>query len=218
MIARNQEAATDPATVDPAGPTPSAQEYLSTDQIFHLLQNERRRLALTYLQGREGPVEMRDVAEQVAAWEHETTVEALDSDQRQRVYIPLYQNHLPKLDEDGVIDYDQSRGIVERTPVADQLDPYLTANHERGPSAASGAGESSVESPAESDEPAEQQRWPRYYLATAVGGTVLLGAAAAGVPVVGDVSAMLVALVVVFAFAALTAVHVATTSTDGTDR
>ncbi|WP_101298275.1 DUF7344 domain-containing protein [Halegenticoccus soli] len=98
---------------------------LSKDDLFHVLQNQRRRRVLKYLQGREGPVGMRDVAEQVAAWEHDTTVEALASDERQRVYIALYQSHLPKLDEKGIVDYNQSRGLVERTPLADQFDPYL---------------------------------------------------------------------------------------------
>ncbi|WP_199174946.1 DUF7344 domain-containing protein [Halegenticoccus soli] len=98
---------------------------LSTDDLFHILQNQRRRRVLKYMQGREGPVDMRDVAEQVAAWEHDTTVEALTSDERQRVYIALYQSHLPKLDEKGILEYNQSRGLVERTPLAERFDPYL---------------------------------------------------------------------------------------------
>ncbi|WP_339104325.1 hypothetical protein [Haloterrigena salinisoli] len=98
---------------------------LSKDEIFHLLQNERRRLVLRYLRGTEDPVRMRDIAEQVAAWEHDTTVEELTSKQRQRVYIPLYQSHLSKLDEAGLIDYQKNRGIVERQPRADKVDQYL---------------------------------------------------------------------------------------------
>lgn len=98
---------------------------LSTDQTFHLLQTRRRRDALWYLKQHDGPVEMSDMAEQVAAWEYDTTVPELHSNQRQRVYIGLYQTHLPKLDKAGVIDYNQSRGIVERTPLANEFDAYL---------------------------------------------------------------------------------------------
>ncbi|MFP8953659.1 hypothetical protein ACLI4Z_11895 [Natrialbaceae archaeon A-arb3/5] len=104
---------------------PDTEEILSEDEIFHLLQNGRRRGVLRYLRDTDGPVRMRDVAEQVAAWEHETTVEELTSTQRQRVYIPLYQSHLSKLDKAGVIDYQKNRGIVERKPLADQVDQYL---------------------------------------------------------------------------------------------
>ncbi len=134
---------------------------LTTDEIFHVLQNERRRNVLQYLQGRTEPVRMRDVAEQVAAWEHETTVQQLSSKQRQRVYIPLYQSHLPKLDELGIIEYQQNRGIVERLPLADRFDPYLRAHQ----------GESSPALAQDGDHP------DQYYLGvTALGGVLLLGA------------------------------------------
>ncbi|RQG95382.1 DUF7344 domain-containing protein [Natrarchaeobius chitinivorans] len=110
-----------------------AEDVLSEDEIFHLLQNERRRLVLRYLRDTDSSVRMRDVAEQVAAWEHETTVEALTSKQRQRVYIPLYQSHLSKLDEAGVIDYQKNRGIVERKPRADRIDQYLQVDSDSEP-------------------------------------------------------------------------------------
>ncbi|SEO23684.1 hypothetical protein SAMN04487948_101259 [Halogranum amylolyticum] len=120
------------------------QQELETDDLFHILQNQRRRRVLKFLQDYdEGEqVDMRDVAEQVAAWEHETTVQQLSSNERQRVYIALYQSHLPKLDEKGVLEYNQSRGIVERTPVADQFDPYLDVD-----------GADDEETPATADEP-----------------------------------------------------------------
>lgn len=102
-----------------------AADGLSKDETFHLLSNQRRRNALWYLRDHDGAVSMRDLAEWIAAQEHETTVAQLTSDERQRVYIALYQSHLPKLADYGVIEYNQSRGIVRRTPLAEQLDPYL---------------------------------------------------------------------------------------------
>jgi DNA-binding transcriptional ArsR family regulator len=98
---------------------------LKKDDLFHLLQNERRRRVLKYLSDTEGAVEMRAIAEQIAAWEQETTVQQLSSQERQRVYIALYQTHLPKLAEAGIITYNQSRGIVEETPLTDQVIQYL---------------------------------------------------------------------------------------------
>ena len=98
---------------------------LSNDDRFHILSNQRRRYVLYYLTECEGPVEMRKLTDQVAAWEHETTIEALNSTQRQRVYIPLYQNHLPKLAAHDIITYNQSRGYVEAKPRLSQLLPYL---------------------------------------------------------------------------------------------
>jgi hypothetical protein len=124
---------------------PNEQAELETDDLFHILQNQRRRRVLEYLQDYdEGEqVDMRDIAEQVAAWEHDTTVQQLTSNERQRVYIALYQSHLPKLDEKGVLEYNQSRGIVERTTVADQFDPYLDVD-----------GDDADEGTAEQSEPA----------------------------------------------------------------
>jgi hypothetical protein len=95
------------------------------DDVFHLLQNSRRREVLRYLEGVEDWVELSDVAEQVAAWEHDTTVEALSSKERKRVYVALYQSHLPKLDEVDVIEYDQHRGTLRPTRRIELLSPYL---------------------------------------------------------------------------------------------
>jgi hypothetical protein len=106
-------------------PTGTDAEEFGPDEVFHLLQNQRRRDVLRVLRDVDGTVEMSDVAEQVAAWEHDTTVEALTSSQRQRVYISLYQRHLPKLDDAGVIDYEQSRGRVTPRPRADTVGRYL---------------------------------------------------------------------------------------------
>ncbi|WP_248903836.1 DUF7344 domain-containing protein [Halocatena marina] len=112
-------------------PPASAEEItpptLERDDVFHLLQNQRRRSVLRYLF--ENPaidsVEMRVVTEQVAAWENNTTVTKLTSNARQRVYIALYQSHLPKLDDAGVIAYDQNRGTIEPCSLLDELEPYL---------------------------------------------------------------------------------------------
>jgi hypothetical protein len=98
---------------------------LPDDDIFHILQTNRRRDAIRYLLDQDGPVKMRDVAEYVAARENDTTVAQLSSTERQRVYIPLYQSHLPKLDEEGVIEYNKSRGIVKPTDRLELFRPYL---------------------------------------------------------------------------------------------
>ena len=105
----------------------SREACISKDDAFHVLQNARRRAVLRYLSEHddEDKFVMRDIAEEVAAWEHDTTVQRLVSDERQRVYIALYQSHLPKLDEHGIIEYNQSRGIVEPTELTAAFEPYL---------------------------------------------------------------------------------------------
>lgn len=105
---------------DPDGAT------LDRDELFHLLQSERRRRAIRYLLAAdEEPIVMRDVAEAVAADEYDTTVALLGSEKRQRVYITLYQSHLPQLAEAGVITYDRERGEITTTPLVDEFEVYL---------------------------------------------------------------------------------------------
>lgn len=103
---------------------------LPKDELFHLLQNERRRRAVQYVLRRDGVVDMRDISDRLAAIENDVEVAALTSAQRKRVYVSLYQCHLPKLDEAEVIDYDKDRGTIERTPRIDQLEPYLSVEGE----------------------------------------------------------------------------------------
>ncbi|WP_121742566.1 DUF7344 domain-containing protein [Natronorubrum halophilum] len=116
---------------DPANSTQSDEALtLSQDEIFHILQTSRRRDVIDYLLDKSGPVKMGEIAEHVAAKENDTTVANLTSTQRQRVYIPLYQSHLSKLDEKGLIEYDKPRGIVRPTDEVEKFRPYLEATNE----------------------------------------------------------------------------------------
>lgn len=155
---------------------------LSLDDVYHLLQTKRRRDVLRYLHEEGGRVRLRDLAEQVAAWEQETAIENLSSDERQRVYISLYQSHLPKLDNHGIVNYDKDRGWVEPTSLVARLQPYLEPSHRTRSS----------------------ERWPRRYAATITLCGLFLGATATGiVPVPGLVGAGLVLV----AFTVVTGIH-----------
>lgn len=106
---------------------PDGISKLSKDETFHLLQASRRRDVIAHLLDNDEPIKMGDLAEIVSAKEHDTTVAKLTSTQRQRVYIPLYQEHLPKLDRKGIIEYNQQRGIVRPTDRLDSFRPHLEA-------------------------------------------------------------------------------------------
>jgi hypothetical protein len=110
----------------PAGTAPATAEAdLDTDTLFELLQNQRRRDALRYLGANEGRTTLSDMAEHIAAKENDLPVGAINSKQRKRVYIGLYQCHLPKLADAGVVDFDKDRGTIELCDRAAQLYPYL---------------------------------------------------------------------------------------------
>lgn len=113
------------AGVDASTRADTADEELPLDETFHVLQNSRRRETLRYLSSHEGECSLGTLAEWIAARENDTTPDALSSDQRKRVYVALYQSHLPKMDDSGVISYDQSRGSVTLTQRGRRLLQYL---------------------------------------------------------------------------------------------
>ncbi|SFK70138.1 hypothetical protein SAMN04487950_0665 [Halogranum rubrum] len=107
------------AETQPTEPT------LSKDELFEILKNQRRRDALHFLKENEGTVKLSDMSEYIAAKENGIDIKALSSSQRKRVYIGLYQCHLPKMASFGVIDFDKDRGTIALRPAAKLLDSYL---------------------------------------------------------------------------------------------
>jgi len=100
-------------------------DQLTKGEIFDVLRNQRRRYVLQYLKNAEDPVELGELATQVAAWEYDTTLEEVSSEQRKRVYTTLQQTHLDKMAEAGIVDYDSDRGIITATEQTDDLTIYL---------------------------------------------------------------------------------------------
>jgi hypothetical protein len=90
-----------------------------------MLSNQRRRYVIHYMKRNLGPVRIRDLAQQIAAWENGLEVEELNYKQRKRVYTSLHQTHLPKLDDVGVVEYDRDRGTITLADGAAALDIYL---------------------------------------------------------------------------------------------
>lgn len=103
----------------------SAPADLSTEDVYDVLSNRRRRYAIHYLKQVGGPIDVSTLAEQVAAWENDKSVEELASQERKRVYISLYQSHLPTLEKRGLITYDAERKIVELTGPITDAEIYL---------------------------------------------------------------------------------------------
>jgi hypothetical protein len=155
----------------PAGTTPATVgTELDTDTLFELLQNQRRRDALRYLGANEGRTTLSDMAEHIAAKENDLPVGAINSKQRKRVYIGLYQCHLPKLDTAGVVEYDKNRGTVVLRKVAGEVLEYL----EEDPVAA------------DDDDSTDGGRVRE----TAVSSTIAAGLGAAGLQVTGVVAGL----------------------------
>ena len=102
-----------------------AETELSLDLIFEVLKNQRRREVIRYLREYEQQVTLSDLAEHIAALENDTDVASITSSQRKRVYVGLYQCHLPKMADMEIVHFNQNRGIVDLGPNAPQLYEYL---------------------------------------------------------------------------------------------
>ncbi|MFC7134022.1 MULTISPECIES: DUF7344 domain-containing protein [Salinibaculum] len=153
----------------------SSERSLSQDLVYDILSSPRRRYVLYYLRQVDEPIELTALAEQVAAWENETDPDSLTDQERKRVYVSLYQTHIPKLDDAGIVDYDQDDGTVTLAPGASAIDEYLQKS--------------------ETDTP-----WQRIYLAIAAAGSLLLLLTVFDVSVFGVVADSVAALVVVVGF------------------
>ena len=103
---------------------------LTKGEIFDLLKNGRRREVIAYLRENDGSAKLDELAEHIAAKENDTTVRQLSSDQRKRVYIGLYQCHLPKMDTLGVVEYDKNRGTVDLQDSVASLEQYIDSGGE----------------------------------------------------------------------------------------
>ncbi|QSG11383.1 putative trancriptional regulator, ArsR family [Halapricum desulfuricans] len=108
-------------------------QVLTVDVIFEALKNERRRRVVTHLEEAAEPLDLGDVAERIAAYENDTSVPEITYSERKRVYVALYQHHLPKLDDMGIISFNKSRGILELAAGAEQLKPYLKGRQSSRP-------------------------------------------------------------------------------------
>lgn len=148
------------------------QAELPLDIIFEVLKNERRRLVLEYLRRTEGSVTIGELAEHIAAHENDITPAELNAQQRKRVYIGLYQCHLPKMDDAGAVDFNQDRGNVELGDSAETLYEYLDSD----------------------DEVEDDGRLRQYTLFSLFGGVAFLLAHAVGAPLLPEL--VVVALLV----------------------
>jgi len=155
---------------------PDAETEISPDLVFDLLSSQRRRMILYYLHQQEGTATVNEISKEIASMENDVPVEDLTRQQQKRVYVSLYQTHLPKLAQAGVIDYDRENGTVSLTDRVQEIDTYLVEGGQAG------------------------YPWAFHYLVLAVVGASLLVLSFAGIPVVASIPPLWIGLLVTAAF------------------
>lgn len=84
----------------------------SLDDLFDLLSNRRRRHLLRCLDEYDDPMALADLADEIAAKEYDAPITETSAKEVKRIYVSLYHNHVPKLEEAGIVRYSQERDLV----------------------------------------------------------------------------------------------------------
>lgn len=126
---------------------------------------------------------LNDLSRELAAWENDVDPEELTDQQIKRIYVSLYQTHIPKLSEAGVVSYDQETGTVELEDTVHELDTYIP-------------GESTGTT-----------TWERLYILVAAVGLVLYGASLLLPGGLFGLEPAFVGAVILLTFVVLTAAH-----------
>lgn len=147
--------------------TSKKERILSEQDVHEILRNDRRKAVIQKLQRTIGDVSLRMLAESIA--EYETGESPPPRNIRESVYNSLHQTHLPKLDRQGIIDYDKNRKTVSLRRDAREVNPYMDVFF--------------LESP--------RVTWAAYYRSVAVAGFMTLLAVELETPVVSAIDSLL---------------------------
>ena len=137
----------------------SENEVVPQGVVFDILRNERRRRVLKHLDDVDGRATLGEMAERLAAVENDKPESQITSQERKRLYVGLYQCHLPRMDESGAVAFDDDRGTIETTEHTESFLDHL---------------------PEDDADVEHDDRWSQYYLAISALGAGLLALEVAG--------------------------------------
>jgi len=90
----------------------TAESELSIDDAAEALSVERRRFVIEDL-AIHGRTDLRSLTDRLATEQYGPGWGGAD---RKREYVPLYQSHLPKLDDYDIVEWDSDRGTIQQGP------------------------------------------------------------------------------------------------------
>lgn len=83
--------------------------------MFDILSHARRRTLLLLLDSYKQAPAIADMATDIAKYESKEPIEELSGETIRRIHISLYHWHIPKLEDAGIITYNQDRNTVAFT-------------------------------------------------------------------------------------------------------
>lgn len=98
----------------------SVPKILQLNYVFEGLAHPRRRYLLYSLQvGTDWT--LKDLAVKIANWENGTGDTRPTDDHIEAVYVSLYHNHIPKLVDDDILEFDEATERIKLGPNAEQV-------------------------------------------------------------------------------------------------
>lgn len=95
------------------------------DLVFDVVRNHRRRWVCRYLCDVSTRTDLGTLSEFIAGIENDQDDWGVSSVERKRVYISLYQSHLPRMNDVGAVVFDADRKTVESGPHLETFDASL---------------------------------------------------------------------------------------------
>ncbi|USZ69929.1 hypothetical protein NGM10_16125 (plasmid) [Halorussus salilacus] len=98
---------------------------IGVDEVLALLSERYRRHAIACLDGQPMPVPIERLTDEVAGREFQQPPDNVSMIKRTQIATALHHNHLPKLEEAGIIAYDTDEGKVTEVTIREPLEGFL---------------------------------------------------------------------------------------------
>jgi len=99
-------------------------------RTVHTILSRSRRRFLLYHFLENDYANLTEVALQIAAWEDDSSIENVSENLHQRVKISLVHNHLPRLADHDIIEYDARSGAIVAKEGFEKLRPTIEQTQE----------------------------------------------------------------------------------------
>ena len=110
-----------------------SRDSIEFDTVLDLCRDQHRRIVLAVLAEEHRSLTVNDLSKAILKYNHQTPVTEVSEDVLAGIRLSLYHEHIPKLESEGVVEYDPERQHVVPAEWFDQLQPSLSAIIEADP-------------------------------------------------------------------------------------
>lgn len=97
-------------------PTKQSRPNISQENLFTALSSERRRNTIEALTEIGEPTSLSKIVDYVAESELDKPIAEINSDERNRIYVSLYQCHVPHLADTNLLNYNEDTKQISASP------------------------------------------------------------------------------------------------------